>query len=587
MPIGGDLVFRILADKAQFDRTVAGTRRGVSSLVSFAKRGFAAIAVAYGGAFSIEKADQQAQAEKKLAAVLKSTGNAAGFSAKELQKFAAARQNLTNFGDEATINLAGLLATFKQIQGPVFKETIKLAQDMSAVIDQDLKSSAIQLGKALNDPILGLSALQRVGVSFTEDQKEQIRVLQESGDIMGAQRIILAELRSEFGGAAEAMASDWQQLKNELGDTAETIGSILLPVIKILNFTIRGANEIISSVTEGVKEFFGATETGAGKATRDFKDLRQEYKAQEDSLANIVELTKEIRRNEALQIRGQQLMRSGARGPGEFTELLDINQSDLGTDRLRKIGQLGDELEKLASPADKAKETLQGLFDTLNLLQDAEGVPGAERAMKSLRQVIDNQIGVTDAIKKAREELDQLTGRDERDQLLFDLKLKGASPEKIAQLETLFSRIDEKRAANDRKNFLTGERDRVRESLKTPFEEFKESTGTLEELFKGGFIEPEEFSKALAKSREDFNQRVSVNPEFTDPGETAGVTDAISLGTQESNRFLANALAGRDTKADRQIKNLEELNKSNALQLRAQQRSNELLERNKIKVREG
>ncbi len=76
---------------------------------------------------------------------------------------------------------------------------------MSAVMGQDLTSSMVQLGKALNDPIVGVGALAEVGVSFTAAQREQIAVLQQSGNIMGAQSIILAELNAEFGGAATAI----------------------------------------------------------------------------------------------------------------------------------------------------------------------------------------------------------------------------------------------------------------------------------------------------------------------------------------------------------------------------------------------
>ena len=75
---------------------------------------------------------------------------------------------------------------------------------MSVALGQDTTTSAMQLGKALNDPIKGMTALRRVGVTFTEAQEKQIKKLQESGDTMGAQKIILRELRDEFGGSAKA-----------------------------------------------------------------------------------------------------------------------------------------------------------------------------------------------------------------------------------------------------------------------------------------------------------------------------------------------------------------------------------------------
>lgn len=181
---------------------------------------------------SLSAAKTQIDAERKLAAVLKATGGAAGLSAKEIQKFAGELQTMTNFSDEATINGAAILGTFKEIRGDVFKDAIVSIQDMAAVMgSDDLKGGAIQLGKALNDPIKGVSALADVGVSFTDEQRNMIRTLQESGDMMGAQRVILDELKGEFGGAAAAMADPMTQAANVLGDVAEIVGFVLKPSI--------------------------------------------------------------------------------------------------------------------------------------------------------------------------------------------------------------------------------------------------------------------------------------------------------------------------------------------------------------------
>ena len=184
-----------------------------------------------GVTLAITAAAKQESAEKKLAAVLKATGNAAGLSAKEIKAHAAELQKTTKFGDEVTINTQAILATFKEIKGDQFKAATVAILDMSTVLDQDAKQGAIALGKALNDPIRGVTALSRVGVTFTDQQREQIRVLQESGDIMGAQNIILKELQSEFGGAAKAAgdttAGAFAKLKNAVGDAFEQIGFMI------------------------------------------------------------------------------------------------------------------------------------------------------------------------------------------------------------------------------------------------------------------------------------------------------------------------------------------------------------------------
>jgi len=179
----------------------------------------------------VEKAGEQASVEKRLDAVIKSTGNAAGLSTRQMIEMAAALQKVTKVGDETIIAGQAILATFKEIKGDAFERATKAALDMSEVMQQDLKSSITQIGKALNDPIKGLTALSKVGVSFTETQKRQIKTLQESGRIYEAQAIILKELESEFGGAAKAARDadgGLQTLGNAFGDLQEKIGGALI-----------------------------------------------------------------------------------------------------------------------------------------------------------------------------------------------------------------------------------------------------------------------------------------------------------------------------------------------------------------------
>ena len=231
------LKYYILADHTDFEK-------GMKKVVSAAKTGGKAIGVGIAaGAVAgtaaiagmtkvmseaIELAKVQEEAEAKLGAVLEATGNAAGYNLEQLKAMAGAMQGVTTVGDETIIAGQAILATFKEIKGEAFEGATKAALDMSAVMDQDLKSSMVQIGKALNDPIKGLTALSRVGVSFTDEQKEQIKVLQESGDIMGAQAVILRELQSEFGGAAAALRDTFggavTAASNAFGDLQEQIG---------------------------------------------------------------------------------------------------------------------------------------------------------------------------------------------------------------------------------------------------------------------------------------------------------------------------------------------------------------------------
>lgn len=202
--------------------------------------GWAAIGAAITGAAiaakkffseSIDLARRQISAESQLANVLESTGMAAGLTADELKDLASEMQRLTNYGDEAVIESESLLLTFTQIGKDTFPRATKAILDVSTAMGQDLKTSTIQIGKALNDPIAGLGALSRVGIQFTEVQKEQIKAMTEAGNVAGAQAVILSELERQFGGSAEAArAADggFIALKNSLGDLQEEVGKGVL-----------------------------------------------------------------------------------------------------------------------------------------------------------------------------------------------------------------------------------------------------------------------------------------------------------------------------------------------------------------------
>ena len=231
----------------------AGILGGVGAVVA----GFGALAVAFSDAEELARI--QINAEKQLEAVLTSTGGAAGITSKEIKAMASSLQGVTNFGDEATIQGQSLLLTFTSIGKDVFPRATETMLDMSQALGQDMKGSAVQLGKALNDPILGVGALSKVGVSFTEQQKEQIKVLQESGDMMGAQTIILDELAKEFGGSARAMADPTIQMSNAFGDLKEIVGGVFVSVknelaekaLPILGEVMGKTSELLKGLTEG------------------------------------------------------------------------------------------------------------------------------------------------------------------------------------------------------------------------------------------------------------------------------------------------------------------------------------------------
>lgn len=244
----GDAVLELKADQTLLNQgmntaqaDVNGWLGGLSALGGqilggVLAAGAAGIAAASGLMFgAIQNAMEAEQVQAQLNAVLKSTGGVAGVTAEQVNALAAQYASVTKFGDEAIVSGQNILLTFTNIGQDVFPAATATMLDMSQALGQDLQSSAVMLGKALQDPIAGVTALRRVGVNFTDAQMEMIATMVEAGDVAGAQALILNELQTEFGGSAEAAGATFggqiEILKNKLGDMLETIGMGLLPAL--------------------------------------------------------------------------------------------------------------------------------------------------------------------------------------------------------------------------------------------------------------------------------------------------------------------------------------------------------------------
>ncbi|WP_141690652.1 phage tail length tape measure family protein [Dehalobacter sp. TeCB1] len=246
----------------------------LGSMTSFLKTsligGLAAAGAAIGGLIvsGVKDASEAEEKVKQLEAVLKSTGQAAGVTKDQALGLADAFEKTTKFAAEQTLEGENLLLTFTNIGKDVFPQVTETMLNMSQALGQDTKNSAIQLGKALNDPINGVTALSRVGVSFTEEQKNQIKTLQESGNVMGAQKVILAELTKEFGGSAAAagqtFSGQMEITNNMLGQVSESIGVKLMPyLMKFLQF-VQSNMPAIQSVVGTVFSAIETAFTGVG-----------------------------------------------------------------------------------------------------------------------------------------------------------------------------------------------------------------------------------------------------------------------------------------------------------------------------------
>lgn len=211
------------------------------------------------GKQSVQLYDQQVKAENAVAQAILSTGGAAGKTLDDLKGLASGLQGLTTFGDEDILqNVTAPLLTFTKVSGPVFDRAQANVLDMATLLKMDLKSAAVLTGKALNDPVKGLTALSRSGVQFSKEQENVIKALVATGDVAAAQTMILDELETQFKGQAEAAAKaplgQWKQLSNAIGDLKEELGAEIVPFLTPLAEQLKGAVQWFGELSPEVKK---------------------------------------------------------------------------------------------------------------------------------------------------------------------------------------------------------------------------------------------------------------------------------------------------------------------------------------------
>lgn len=242
----------------------AAARKGVAAFAKFSAIGAGVVGVI--GSKLVSAAYESQKVMKQTEAIIKSTGGAARVTADQVAQLSDRLSKQVGVDDELIQSSANLLLTFKQVQNQVgennniFDRALQTSLDLGNVFGS-VDAAAMQLGKALSDPVKGITALRRAGINFTEQQKDQIKTLVESGRTLDAQKLILAEVESQVGGTAAATATGFDRMKVALENVAERLGELLLPYVE------RFANFVNNSVVPTLMTFadiVGERGLGAG-----------------------------------------------------------------------------------------------------------------------------------------------------------------------------------------------------------------------------------------------------------------------------------------------------------------------------------
>lgn len=354
---------------------------------------------------------EQQVAVAKLNQTLRSTSFAARLSSRELQGLAANLQRLTGIGDETIISMQGILLTFTKIKGQIFKDATEAIIDVSVAMGQDLQQSAIQVGKALNDPIIGVSALSRVGIQFTDTQKQLIKQFVRTNQIAKAQRVILDELNVQFGGTAANLDSTsfaMKRVQAAFGDFLETGGGKLAPQVERLANLFADFLEMLNNTEES-------------RAARAFSILSEENKT--------LAVRSRITTKEMMRVAEQfEIISDEAMSKKGF-----INTLKTVDNQIRELSKQGKPLDRflneIISNNENAGVAFESLFVDINTFNKALTDTFSEKA---LFDFFTKQVGFTESIEQYSNTILDLQGAirgegmGKQIQLADDIALIGA-----------------------------------------------------------------------------------------------------------------------------------------------------------------
>jgi hypothetical protein len=437
------------------ESVAAATDKASASFKNFAL-GIGAVAVAYKalnfGKESIALYETQMLAEAKLEQVVRATGMAAGFTADELKKMSVEMQSVTRFGDETILSAQAMLLTFKNISGEVFTRSLKALGDMGEMFG-GMEAASVQLGKALNDPIQGVSALSRVGIQFTDSQKKMIEDFVKVNDIASAQNIILKELEGQFGGVAEAMANTpvgrLQQQKNILSDIREEIGEKIIPAQLEWN---KGMMSLVSFGLKALEAYQNyATIAGAIIGGTSIKDAIEDVRT-----ARTVSLAATMEKEKALSYLFDVRL--------DVLKEIEQKENQIGIMKQRQVNLTLSGNAKLAEKEAQAIERERAAL--FNIKDRAETL---RRAM----------VGYTQADPQRPSNPLAPTPNPANDEAA--------------------------KAAASEYNKLLQERERILNSLMSTEDKFEQSFNRIHELFNQQILSPDEYERAFASIAEQYD----------------------------------------------------------------------------------
>lgn len=249
-------------DKRGFDQS--GSKVGKSIVVGAKVASGALLALTAVATKSALAAEEVASSNAKVTRVLSNMGKQKAAAA--VLELADALEYKTGIDDSVIKKSEAILGSFSQVAasagktGGVFERATKATLDLGTVFGSS-DAAAKQLGKALQDPVKGVAALNRAGVTFTAKQKEQIKNYVDTGNAAKAQNLILKEVEKQVGGTAEAGAKGSERLKTAFENVFEALGTV-------------GAGTGFDAAANAVFKFADLVEANAGRIRATIENIK-------------------------------------------------------------------------------------------------------------------------------------------------------------------------------------------------------------------------------------------------------------------------------------------------------------------------
>lgn len=225
---------------------VEGSLRSMAKQALAMTAGFFAISKAV--SFASESLEEFLEAEdvsKKLGIAIKSLGDNAPVTAKEVKALADRIHQLTSFEDDAAVAASKNLLAVRGLTKEGFEKALRVSTDLAAFMGGELPDAAETLAKALSKPESAAKLLRSAGVLLTAEEVEQIKAFKEAGDAAGAMASLMDSVAQRVGGSAQEMRDTTKgqldQVKKDWKDLQEFFGAnVIRPVISGLADLTKG-----------------------------------------------------------------------------------------------------------------------------------------------------------------------------------------------------------------------------------------------------------------------------------------------------------------------------------------------------------